>query len=222
MPARANFSSCANHTTPTPAPTQEGRRCEQCWSCCSPTCRDRANRPNSPRSELDKWAAHLGEGKPRIEGRHQPARNLSNPAIAVNLDACMQRTRCVRACREEQVNDVIGPQLTELARHATHYLQIRPGSDVALLNAMMHVIVCEGLQNDAYIAQHTEGFDALRKRCCSTPPRGCPRSAASIRRPPARRCASTPRPRVRSSSGGWGSHGTSTAPTIPPASSPWR
>ena len=40
--------------------------------------------------------------------RAQPAPDLSNPAIAVNLDACIQCTRCVRACREEQVNDVIG------------------------------------------------------------------------------------------------------------------
>ncbi|MCC6715827.1 MAG: molybdopterin-dependent oxidoreductase, partial [Gammaproteobacteria bacterium] len=59
---------------------------------------------------------------------------------------------------------VIGPQVTELARYATHYLQIRPASDVALLNAMMHVIVSEGLQNDAYITEHTEGFEALRKK----------------------------------------------------------
>ncbi len=64
--------------------------------------------PYSPRSELDRWAAHLGVGKPRFEARHQPAADLSNPAIAVNLDACIQCTRCVRACREVQVNDVIG------------------------------------------------------------------------------------------------------------------
>ena len=37
-----------------------------------------------------------------------PAPDLSHPAMAVNLDACIQCTRCVRACREEQVNDVIG------------------------------------------------------------------------------------------------------------------
>ena len=34
--------------------------------------------------------------------------DLSHPAIAVNLDACIQCTRCVRACRDEQGNDVIG------------------------------------------------------------------------------------------------------------------
>jgi formate dehydrogenase major subunit len=68
------------------------------------------------------------------------------------------------AAKEGKKLIVIGPQLTELARYATHYLQIRPGSDVALLNALMNVIVTEGLQNDAYIAEHTEGFEALRKK----------------------------------------------------------
>ena len=59
-------------------------------------------------SELDRWARKLSVGKPRFTARHQPARDLSHPAIAVNLDACIQCKRCVRACREEQVNDVIG------------------------------------------------------------------------------------------------------------------
>ena len=40
--------------------------------------------------------------------REQPAADVSHPAMAVNLDACIQCNRCVRACREEQVNDVIG------------------------------------------------------------------------------------------------------------------
>jgi formate dehydrogenase major subunit len=64
--------------------------------------------PYTPRSELDHWAERLGVGKPRFPGRKQPRSDLSHPAIAVNLDACIQCTRCVRACREEQVNDVIG------------------------------------------------------------------------------------------------------------------
>src|SRR6516164_7693414 len=59
-------------------------------------------------SELDQWAAKLSVGKPRFAARHQPAEDLSHPAIAVHLDACIQCGRCVRACREEQVNDVIG------------------------------------------------------------------------------------------------------------------
>jgi formate dehydrogenase major subunit len=59
-------------------------------------------------SELDQWALKLGVGRPRFAARTQPARDVSHPAIAVNLDACIQCTRCLRACREEQVNDVIG------------------------------------------------------------------------------------------------------------------
>jgi formate dehydrogenase major subunit len=59
-------------------------------------------------SELDHWQRMLGVGKPRFDARSQPAADLSHPAMAVNLDACIQCTRCVRACREEQVNDVIG------------------------------------------------------------------------------------------------------------------
>src|SRR5436309_13110173 len=59
-------------------------------------------------SQLDRWAKVLRIGKPRFASRVQPAADLSHPAIAVNLDACIQCTRCVRACREEQVNDVIG------------------------------------------------------------------------------------------------------------------
>jgi formate dehydrogenase major subunit len=59
-------------------------------------------------SEIDYWAKTLEIGKPRFKSRQQPAADLSHPAMAVNLDACIQCGRCVRACREEQVNDVIG------------------------------------------------------------------------------------------------------------------
>ncbi len=59
-------------------------------------------------SEVDLWAQKLGVGKPRFAPRESVQADLSHPAIAVNLDACIQCTRCLRACRDEQVNDVIG------------------------------------------------------------------------------------------------------------------
>lgn len=59
-------------------------------------------------NELTYWAEKMEVSNPRFEPRMSPGADLSNPAIAVNLDACIQCTRCVRACREEQVNDVIG------------------------------------------------------------------------------------------------------------------
>jgi len=61
--------------------------------------------------ELSAWADRLGVAvRPALKAlrRDQPAADLSHPAMAVNLDACIQCNRCVRACREEQVNDVIG------------------------------------------------------------------------------------------------------------------
>ena len=59
-------------------------------------------------NEVEQWAARLQLGRPRFAARAQPAADLSHPAMAVNLDACIQCTRCLRACRDEQVNDVIG------------------------------------------------------------------------------------------------------------------
>lgn len=61
------------------------------------------------RNEVDLWAEKLGIEKPRFTpSRRQPQRDATHAAITVNLDACIQCTRCVRACRDEQVNDVIG------------------------------------------------------------------------------------------------------------------
>ncbi|RZA35604.1 MAG: 2Fe-2S iron-sulfur cluster binding domain-containing protein [Lysobacteraceae bacterium] len=61
------------------------------------------------RNEVDLWAEKLGVGKPRFAPtRRQPQADRTHAAISVNLDACIQCTRCVRACRDEQVNDVIG------------------------------------------------------------------------------------------------------------------
>ena len=59
-------------------------------------------------NELDFWSRYLKVGKPRFAARNNPSADLSHIGIAVNLDACIQCTRCLRACREEQNNDVIG------------------------------------------------------------------------------------------------------------------
>jgi formate dehydrogenase major subunit len=60
-------------------------------------------------NEVDEWAGKLGVGKPRFPAtRAEPPRDATHAAITVNLDACIQCTRCLRACRDEQVNDVIG------------------------------------------------------------------------------------------------------------------
>jgi len=61
--------------------------------------------------ELSAWASQLNVTvRPALQAlrRKQPKPDVSHPAMAVNLDACIQCNRCVRACREEQVNGVIG------------------------------------------------------------------------------------------------------------------
>jgi formate dehydrogenase major subunit len=50
----------------------------------------------------------------------------------------------------------------DLADFATHFAQIRPGSDVAFYNAVMHVLIAEDLIDRDFVANRTEGFDALR------------------------------------------------------------
>ncbi len=69
---------------------------------------DMVEREYTLNNELDQWSQKLDVVLPRFECRHQPQNDISHPAIAVNLDACIQCTRCLRACREEQNNDVIG------------------------------------------------------------------------------------------------------------------
>jgi formate dehydrogenase major subunit len=57
-----------------------------------------------------------------------------------------------------------------LKRHATHMLQFRPGTDVALLNAIMNVIVEEKLYDRQYIEGFTEGFFEFREHIRGFPP----------------------------------------------------
>ncbi|CAN1548078.1 COG3383 Uncharacterized anaerobic dehydrogenase [Rhabdaerophilaceae bacterium] len=56
---------------------------------------------------------------------------------------------------------VMDPRGTALKRFASHMLQFRPGSDVALLNAIMHVIVAEGLADHSFLAHRTHGYAEL-------------------------------------------------------------
>jgi formate dehydrogenase major subunit len=56
---------------------------------------------------------------------------------------------------------VIDPRRQSLSRHAYKHLAFKPGSDVALLNAMLHVIITEKLYDEQYIAAYTENFAAL-------------------------------------------------------------
>ncbi|MBL8241174.1 MAG: nitrate reductase [Bryobacterales bacterium] len=57
---------------------------------------------------------------------------------------------------------VVDPRVSKTAMLADLHLPIRPRGDIALLNAMAHVILRDGLANHAYIAAHTRGIQALQ------------------------------------------------------------
>jgi formate dehydrogenase major subunit len=59
---------------------------------------------------------------------------------------------------------IMDPRRQTLSRHAMKHLAFKPGSDVAMLNAMLNVIVTEGLTDDQYIAGYTEGFAELKAK----------------------------------------------------------
>ena len=81
------------------------------WNDVNPASNATSAKPAGQHGELSEWADHLEVTvRPELKAlrREQPIADASHPAMLVNLDACIQCNRCVRACREEQVNDVIG------------------------------------------------------------------------------------------------------------------
>jgi formate dehydrogenase major subunit len=58
---------------------------------------------------------------------------------------------------------VIDPRGQALSRYAAYNLKFKPGSDVALLNAMLNVIIAEGLTNPAYVQRFVDGFPDLEQ-----------------------------------------------------------
>ena len=65
---------------------------------------------------------------------------------------------------------VIDPRGQALDRFATHSLRFKPGTDVALLNALLHVIVAEGLYDPGFVAARTTGFEALAEHVMAYAP----------------------------------------------------
>lgn len=58
---------------------------------------------------------------------------------------------------------VVDPRETEFAAGAWEHLQLKPGSDIALLNGLMNVIISEGLWDREFVESRTEGFEGLKE-----------------------------------------------------------
>ena len=63
---------------------------------------------HDPEAAFWKWTDKVGVKESRFPAAEKWSPDISHPAMAVNLDACINCNLCVRACREVQVNDVIG------------------------------------------------------------------------------------------------------------------
>jgi formate dehydrogenase major subunit/formate dehydrogenase alpha subunit len=78
--------------------------------------------------------------------------------------------RVLKALRKGSRLIVADPRRVPLSRFAEIYLQLRPGTDVALLNGIANVIITEGLENKDYIIEKTEGFEEWKKTISSFTP----------------------------------------------------
>jgi len=65
---------------------------------------------------------------------------------------------------------VVDPRLTETAKFADIHLQLRPGTDVKLAGALLHVILAEGWQDSGFCAEYVEGLDDLREAVAAWSP----------------------------------------------------
>jgi assimilatory nitrate reductase catalytic subunit len=75
-----------------------------------------------------------------------------------------RRIEDARRANPAQKMIVIDPRHTETAALADLHLQIQPGTDVALFHGLLHLMLWEGWTNVSFIEQHTNGFDALKRR----------------------------------------------------------
>src|SRR5205814_9845771 len=66
---------------------------------------------------------------------------------------------------------VVDPRLTPITRKADLYLPVRPGTDLALHHALLHVIVRDELHDREYLAAHTTGFEAVAESVKDWTPR---------------------------------------------------
>jgi assimilatory nitrate reductase catalytic subunit len=92
----------------------------------------------------------------------------ANPAIAHPI--VFRYIEDAKAANPDMKIIVADPRRTESAEIADLHLPIKPGSDIALFNGMLHVLIEEGLVDQAYVEAHTTGFAALAEIASNYPP----------------------------------------------------
>lgn len=93
-------------------------------------------------------------------------------AIGTNTTEChpIIGIGMVRAVKRGAKLIVADPRATTLTQHADVWLRLNPGSDVALLNSLAHVILSNGWEATSYIAEHTENIETYKEVVKNYPP----------------------------------------------------
>ena len=93
--------------------------------------------------------------------------------IGANIGECAPiTTDYVWRARDRGARLIVAdPRMTPIARHADVFLPVRPGTDLALLLAMLHVIVRDGLVDHGFVAAHTTNFEAPAESAAPWDPR---------------------------------------------------
>ena len=165
-PARRSATPTASGRSPASAPPRaptKRRICSRSW--CAPA---------SARNNVDHCTrlCHASSVAALMEGINSGAvsnqvRDVANAEVIFVIGANptvnhpVAATWMKNAAKAGAKLIVADPRRSDLARHATYYLQFNADTDVALLNAMLHVIVEEGLVDEAFIRDRTSGYEAL-------------------------------------------------------------
>ena len=83
----------------------------------------------------------------------------SNPTVNHPVAATFMKN----AAKEGKTLIVMDPKQVEIARHANHFLQFKPDTDVALLNAIMKSIIDQNLVDENFIRNRTKDFKKLKE-----------------------------------------------------------
>ena len=94
-------------------------------------------------------------------------------AIGANVGECAPiTTDYIWRCRDNGGKLIVAdPRMTPISRNADLFLPLRPGTDLALLNGMLHIVLRDNLQDDDFIEQHTSGFEAVKASVARFDPR---------------------------------------------------
>ncbi len=136
----------------------------------------RARRARHLEHRLQRPVLHV-VGRGRVDNGVRPrsrtavsARRTSRRPPSSCLPAPTSPRRCRRSCSDFEAQQarggtliVVDPRRTPTAARADLHLAVRPGTDAALANGILHVLIRDNLIDDAFIADRTDGFEEVRR-----------------------------------------------------------